>query len=328
MVDRSPLSMKWLEAFQAVARSGSLRSASDRLGVSISTVSHHLSCLERSVGATLFDHSKRPMRLTTEGEVLLRRVEEALSLLRRGLSEIWTNDLASLRRVVRLALIEEFDAHVAPEIADVLRDALPECEFTYLARMSHEIVEMMRSDELDVGVAATTDGEIPGVGATALLRDPFIVVVPGDLPPPNDLADLLAISDDLPFLRYSKRLLIGRRIDAHLRRLQIRPPMRMEFESTKTILSLVAVKRGWTVTTALSYSRERSLHSALRPAWFPFKGFTRHLSLFMRDDLPEPLKGMIATALRQHAEDLIIRPTVDQNPWLQNEFHLAGFGEP
>lgn len=321
-MERSALSMKWLEVFQAIARSGSLRDASAQLGVSISTVSHHLSCLERAVGAPLVDHSKRPMRLTNEGEILLRRVDEALSLLRRGLTEVWADDLEALSRVLRVAHIEEFAGNVVPDIAHELSRALPGCEFSFLSRTSHEIIEMLQGEDLDVGVAAATERHLPGVSGLELLRDPFILVTHADERPPRDLPALLALCDRSPFLRYGRRLIIGQRIDAHFRRLHIRLPVRMEFESTESILTMVAGGRGWTVTTALNYARERAFHDATRPAWFPQKGFTRLISLFLRDDLPPGLREIAHARFSASAQKHVIGPIVARHPWLEDEFRV------
>ena len=323
-MERSKLSLKWLEVFQAVSRRGSVRDGAADLGVSVSTVSQHITCLERAIGVTLFDHTRRPMRLTAEGETLLKRVDEAMWLLRKGVAEIWAEDLKSLVRVLRIAHIEDFDSDIGPEIADHLSRALPGCEFSILSRPSHEIMDLLQSEQVDIGIATSTEQDVTGLTEQPMLRDPYLLVTPLDVEPVFDINQLMPLSDDLYFLRYSKRLMIGRRIEAQLRRIGIRVPGRMEFESTQAILSLVAAGRGWTITTALNYARSREYHSRVRLMPFPAKPFARQISVFKRDDLPAGLQDLFAKVVRQSFQPLVFDPILAQHPWLSGQLRLLG----
>jgi DNA-binding transcriptional LysR family regulator len=69
-----------LETFLSIARLGSLRAASDEMGISQPTVSKQLLALERKLGITLF-HRKRgsSAQLTDQGRRLLQQAEETLT---------------------------------------------------------------------------------------------------------------------------------------------------------------------------------------------------------------------------------------------------------
>lgn len=323
-MDRSGLSLKWLEIFQAVARLGSLRAAAARLGVSVSTASHHLSCLEEAVGAPLLDHSRRPMRLTPAGEVLLRRVDDALSTLRRGVAEIWSEDLASIVRVLRLAHIEDFDLDVGPALVDRLSCALPLCDFSILSRPTHEVMALLQADAVDIGIASSVEIETGMLLEQPVVRDPFVLALPAKRP---DLAaDLSALRDgaeDLPLMRHSRDQLLGRRIEAQLRRMDLRFPERMEFESTYTVLSMVAAGHGFAVTTALTYARARRYHEEVRLLPFPGKAFSRQISVFSRADLPPVIPALLLDELRTAVRRLVVEPTVARHPWLADSFALV-----
>ena len=73
-MQNNDLSLKWLKAFQLVAQSGSVQTVAADMGLSVSTVSHHLSKLEENLGVLLLDHSRRPMVLTPPGTVFLRYI--------------------------------------------------------------------------------------------------------------------------------------------------------------------------------------------------------------------------------------------------------------
>ncbi|MEO1199858.1 MAG: LysR family transcriptional regulator [Pseudomonadota bacterium] len=322
-MERSRLSLKWLEAFQAVARYGTVSEGAQSLGVSVSTVSHHLTCLERELGTQLLDHGKRPMRLTAAGEILLRRVDEALWLLQKGASEIWAEDLQSFVRPLRIALIADFDTDVGPALVGDLARKLPHCDFSVLSRPTHEVIDLLESEEIDIGLASSADRDWIGIYEEPVLRDPFILVIPADMQDrPSDLTSLLAQNARLPLLRYSRKLLLGRRIEAQLQRLKLNFADRMEFESTHVILSTVAAGRGWTITSALTYARAQRYHAQLHAMTFPGKAFSRQISLFHRENLPNGLHDLLLKSVRNSVQTLVIEPLLERHSWLEGQFRL------
>lgn len=324
-MQRSKISLKALEVFLAISRHGSVRKGATELDISISTASHHLSELERSVGTDLFDHSCRPMKLTPAGQVMERRAAEALKSLRLGLSEIWSEDIASLVRHLRVALIEDLDTDAGPALAQALVKNAPHCSFSFLTRPTHEILELLQSEQIDVGVATSADALGQGFIEIPFLRDPFIVVVPEQ--PGRDRDTDFALppaQGDLPFLRYSGRQLLGRRIEAQLRRMGAQYPQRLDFEATHLILSLVAAGRGWTITTALSFARAQRYHAQLRAVPFPGSPFSREISIFLRDDVPTAVTQITEATLRHAVSKMILTSSHAQNPWMSDSFHILG----
>ena len=134
---KSQLSLKWLEVFRLVAGSGSVQGAAEQAGLSVSTVSHHLSKLEETLGTPLFDHTRRPMPLTPAGAGFLRHVDAALRLLHQAEIEAQSGPLWRTRHLA-LALIEDFDSEIGPELARNLQAHMPDCRFRHLTRPSHE----------------------------------------------------------------------------------------------------------------------------------------------------------------------------------------------
>lgn len=74
---------KWIEAFRAVAATGSTIDAAERLRIDQSAVSRHISSLEGQIGVQLFDRSQRRLSLTPAGEELLADAKAAGDALRR-----------------------------------------------------------------------------------------------------------------------------------------------------------------------------------------------------------------------------------------------------
>lgn len=86
-----------LRAFEAAARTGSFRSAAGELKLSPSAVSHAIRKLETSLGVALFERGTRHVRLTGDGEALMRHVGSAFDELRRGLEIVSTQSTQLLR---------------------------------------------------------------------------------------------------------------------------------------------------------------------------------------------------------------------------------------
>lgn len=80
---RLPLST--LEVFNAIAETGSLRAAAQRLGLQPSTVSHQLKTLEQKVGTSLFVRTTRKVTLTDAGRALSQGTGPAFEQLENAM---------------------------------------------------------------------------------------------------------------------------------------------------------------------------------------------------------------------------------------------------
>ncbi|MBR5509894.1 MAG: LysR family transcriptional regulator [Lachnospiraceae bacterium] len=76
------------KVFYYVASSLSFSEASKKLYISQSAVSQSIKVLEKKLNQTLFIRSTKKVQLTPEGEILLRHVEPAMNLIKRGESQI------------------------------------------------------------------------------------------------------------------------------------------------------------------------------------------------------------------------------------------------
>lgn len=315
----SDLSLKWLEIFSAIARTGSVREAAGETGLSISTASHHLRRLEESLGAPLFDHARRPLRLTPAGAAFHQQIDTALKLIRRAEAEMRAGDMAQTRNL-GLALIEDFDTDIAPELARLLTIAMPRCRFRHLTRPSHDIITLLREQRIDIGIAACPDTLPPDVSETPLLRDPYVLAHPSeDASAPGAL---LRGETALPFLRYTPDQVMARQIDAQLRRLKHRPPDGHVFDSNQTLMRLVAEGAGWTITTPMNYLRAGPWHRQITLAPFPGRQFARRLSVFTTDLTDMSVALRVTGLLRQLIAQRAVKPALASMSWLTPDFRV------
>ena len=316
---RSKLTLKSLELFRETARCGQVQSVAQAAGLSVSTVSHHLRQLEHTLGVQLLDHARRPMALTPEGAAFLDQIDGPLDLLRKAEGAALTGRLSDIRNL-RLALIEDFEDEVAPDLARQLARDMPACRFLHLTRPSHDILALLDSRAVDLGLATRPDAEPESIREWPLLRDPYVVALP--LAASEDPADLLKGKSDLPFLRYSDDQLMGRQISAHLRRQRLELPQRFCFESTQSMMGMIADGKGWAITTPTNYQRAHRFCHQVQIVPLPGPGFARYISLFARADFDTATAQRVWQVMRRLIRDYVISPAVRQTPWLDGALHM------
>jgi len=79
------VSLSAVKAFESAARHGSFRAAASELNLSPSAISHAILKLEQTLGTNLFEREGRVVRLSPDGETLMRHVGLAFDELRRGM---------------------------------------------------------------------------------------------------------------------------------------------------------------------------------------------------------------------------------------------------
>ncbi len=160
------------QAFLALAETGSMTAAADRLNKSQSTVSYLVAQLQEGLGLPLVARDGRRSSLTAEGRVLLER---ARGLLEQGREiESLAAALSQGREaVVRLAVDTAFPADLLVQALRVFEES---CQGTRLEL--HEAVmsgvnQLLIAGEVDVAVGLTPP---PGYLADPLLQVEFVLV--------------------------------------------------------------------------------------------------------------------------------------------------------
>ncbi|WP_439144030.1 LysR family transcriptional regulator [Planktotalea sp.] len=315
------LSLKGLELFQICARNGSLQACAQETRLSVSTVSHHLRKLEDHVGVALFDHARKPMVLTQKGHVFLRSIEEALQIIREAKAQASAGNVTDARSL-RLGAIEDFESDIMPELAVHLSQKMPNCDFAYHTASSREIIGMLRNREIDLGLASSPSEQIKDLNEHALLRDPFVLVVPAGIEVSSEM--VLKGHSDLPFLQFSSHLMIANQIEAQLKRLGLASPKTFECASNQTLMAMVYSGAGWAITTPLLVSRAQRFQAGLTMHPFPDKQFARTLSLITTPDCAGSVFNLVNDKIRAAISTKLIAPVHQSAPWLEKSFSLLG----
>ncbi|MGR3759927.1 LysR family transcriptional regulator [Roseobacteraceae bacterium NS-SX3] len=313
------VTLRGLEVFEALAKTGSVAQAAEITGLSQPAVSQQLRNLEKALGAGLVDHGRRPMVLTPAGRNFLTRTEAVLSELRLAQSELTVMDLTHLP-ALSIGLIDDFDNDLTPRLVTILADSLTNCRFKMITASSHDILRAMDARELHLAVAATTGEPRSGIREYPLVRDPFILVAPRGLisDPENDASSL----SSLPFLRYARDQLISQQIEAQLDRHKLEFEDRFEIGSHLALMAMVARRIGWALTTPLGYMRAARFHDQIDAFPLPFGSFSRTISLFSAADWADRVPRDVAETMRRLLQSQMVDPAVSRLPWLAGQLRV------
>jgi DNA-binding transcriptional LysR family regulator len=318
MMFKKGVTLRGIEVFEALASSGSVAQAAAATGLSQPAVSQQMSNLEAAIGTALINHSRRPMRLTPQGESFLRHASAALAQLRLAQTELTVMDLANLSDL-SLGVIDDFDNDLTPRLATILADSMAGCRFRMITNGSKDLIQAVQDKALHIAIAATSGDAKSGLTEIPLARDPFIIVAPNDTD--QTPADLLSGISLLPFLRYESNQMIADQISNHLTRNNINLASQFEIGSHLALMAMVARGIGWAITTPFGYGRAERFHGALKAFALPAPGVSRQISLFAGADWTGPVPQNIATTMRQLLQTHMIAPTLVQMPWLSGSFH-------
>ncbi|ARE41944.1 Transcriptional regulator, LysR family [Rhodovulum sp. P5] len=302
------------EVFVAAAEEGTLSAAARRLGASVSAVSQQLSALEAALGATLLDRSARPLALTAAGETFLRRARTILSEAQAARAEIAAQDLSSLP-LLRLGMIEDFEADVTPRLLSEMSDELTRSAFQLETGPSHRLLGLLDARALDVVVAADPGRAAQWMEVHPLLDEPFVVAAPrGRIDPAGDVpAQLLT----LPLVHYTQRHQMGRQIAEHLARQDWSPTSRFELDSYNAILAMVAGGAGWSILTPLGWLHARRFQADVDLLPLPVAPLSRRIVLIARAGVLGEMPGRMADRLRPLLQEIVVSEATARLPWLQ-----------
>jgi DNA-binding transcriptional LysR family regulator len=309
------LTLRGLEVFEALARTGSVAQAAEITGLSQPSVSQQLRNLEKALGTDLVDHGRRPMRLTQAGRSFLARTESVLAELQMAQSELSVMDLGHLT-TLSIGLIDDFDNDLTPRLATLLADSLTRSKFKLITLSSLDLFEALEAQRLHMAISAHSGEVLEGVVEYPLVQDPFILATP------KGAGGVEAALRDLPFLRPARAPFISRQIEGHLARQQMEFEERFEIGSHMALMAMVARGLGWAITTPLGYMRAARFHDGLEVHPAPFGAFSRTISLFTRTDWSDQVPKEVAGMTRRLMQNQIIDPALAQVPWLNDQLKV------
>jgi LysR family transcriptional regulator, glycine cleavage system transcriptional activator len=165
-----PLHM--VRAFEAVARTGTMRRAGDDIGISHTVISRHIRHLEAWLRTKLIIAGPRGARLTREGELFFAAVSRAFGTIVTATAELRP---ASRRRRVRIWCMPGLATRwLTPRLA-LIQQTLPEADL--ILRASDQLPDFS-ADEADVMIGFAHGVDLPNGGVPLIQPRMFPVASP------------------------------------------------------------------------------------------------------------------------------------------------------
>ena len=136
------------KVFYYVASTLSFSEASKQLFISQSAVSQSIKALERKLEQTLFIRSTKRVQLTPEGEILLRHIEPAMNLIRRGEAQL--TDIASTGGQIRIGASDTICRYFLVPYLERFHKEFPNAHISVINRTSLRCVELLETGQVDL----------------------------------------------------------------------------------------------------------------------------------------------------------------------------------
>ncbi len=257
MGDAEPLNLHHLRYFYEIARTGSMKRAAERLGVSQPALSKQTSALEEVLGFPLFHRSPKGMELTPDGERIFAHSERMFGHL-RDLEE----DIESLRSGssgrLAVASVNSVGVHILPAYLRRFRDAHPDVRLRVITCRSAQVIDALREHRVDVGLVAGWP-EADGVISHRFVSNPLRIVV-GRGHPIAPMTGRGALDPDVlvghALVTFDEDAPTRRMATAALRMLGLEPQVVAESPDIEVLKRLVTIGLGFAVLPAHCIARE------------------------------------------------------------------------
>jgi DNA-binding transcriptional LysR family regulator len=275
--------LETLRLYCDVVRLRSFSRGAEQSRISQSAASQGVQLLERDLGVTLIDRTRRPFVVTAEGQ----SVYEACRTLLEG----WDKARAEVAAVkvqvagmVRVAAIYSVGLHDMSHHLQRFMSLHPAARVRLECLHPHKVVEAVLADEADVGIMSYPPSE-RALTVVPLRDEPMAVVCH----PGHRLARRRVVRpEDLhgePFVAFDPELTIRKAIDRALRQRGVRPDVVMEFDNIETIKQAIMIQAGVSLLPRHTVENETRVRT-LAAAPFGIPDLVRPVGLIHRRQKP------------------------------------------
>jgi DNA-binding transcriptional LysR family regulator len=231
-----------LRLYCDVVRLRSYSRAAAQGRVSQSAASQAIGKLERELGATLIDRTRRPLAVTPPGQAFYEACLGVLAAWEQARAAVSAAE-ARIDGTVRLAAIYSVGVYEVSRYLQEFASAYPESTVQLECLHSHQVVGAVLAGEADVGMLSFPPHE-PDLVVVGLKSEPMVFVCSPD----HRLARRKTVRPaDLRgdgFVAFEPALMIRKAVDRALRHHGARVQVVLEFDNIDTIKQAVAGGQG------------------------------------------------------------------------------------
>ena len=305
-----------LEVFLAASEGKSLSETAKQLSMTQSAVTKKIRKLEDSLNVELFDRSKRPIKLTREGEILKHHSLLVKQTLESTTKEIKENSF--IHPIFRIGAIESLSKSLLPQLICSMRNEASKIYCT--TGVSQSLVYALERRQIDIVFISSALSEVKNLQRYKIFEEPSVLLVPSSFTKNRSQSwtwDKIRLSG-LPYLKYSLEGGAGRINDTYLSMLYEGMPSQIEVDSSSTMLALVAKGAGWTIARTLSLIQNPELADSISVLPLPPPAFSRVIYLVARSDENTAQTQHLAKLSRDIFKEELIPQIRKFSPWLDS----------
>ncbi len=297
-----PLTLRQLRYLIALEETQHFREAAESCGISQPSLSVQIKTLEDSLGLTLVERGRGPVRLTLAGREVARRARDILDAT-QGIMDLSVTLQSGLGGTIRLGTSATLGPYLMPHVVGDLHRSHPDLRLYIREAAPRDLLR-----ELGDGMHDLILTQLPVSGATLsvarLFREPLSVALPAEHPlaakdmlDNDDLSEQTILSLSPSYTLHDQISALCVETGAHLSR---------DYEGTSldALRQMVAMGMGLTFLPALYVESEiagRARDVVVRP--FRGRRFSRSIGLVWREASGAgPAYERLATVIRETAK--------------------------
>jgi len=234
--------IQWLRGFFYVAKTGSVSEAALEIGRNQPTVSLQIKSIEREFGIKLFDRSRGGMKLTPEGEFLLKKAIEIFETVKEVRNR-FDSERDELKGLVKIVSTHALNRFYLPDFIVHFSEKYPGVHFHLKGGGLSDIINDVDSLDADFGI-----GYFHSFPERFVCQDLFetklVLVVPKTGPYSKKRATNLEQSSELPFISYPPTSTLYPIVIARFYEKQLELNQVLILNNLETILEYVAIGIG------------------------------------------------------------------------------------
>ncbi|MFM6927358.1 MAG: hydrogen peroxide-inducible genes activator [Bdellovibrio sp.] len=172
-------SLTQIEYVMAVHKYGHFAKAAEACFVTQPTLSMQIQKLEEDLGVVIFDRSKKPILLTHVGKKLVAQMQTVLFEARKVGSIIQQETKGTKQGSLSIGVIPTIAPYLLPRLLPMCEELFPQVDLTIKEMQTHQILDALNDDEIDVGILATPT-QMAKMFEFPLYYEPFYVLCEKD----------------------------------------------------------------------------------------------------------------------------------------------------
>ena len=169
------MTINQLKYLISISKFRSFSKASDELNVTQPALTLQIKKLEDEVGFKLFDRTQKPLKLTREGDFILKKASQIVKQV-NDLYHVAFELEEEISGTLNLGIIPTLAPYLTPIVIDDLNRQYPKLNLSITELITENVISLVKEGELDAGIISTPV-EAKGVEFTRLFYEKFYLFV-------------------------------------------------------------------------------------------------------------------------------------------------------